>query len=79
VVLGKYLEFRYSLTKDITPILFGDQIYRRKITINLAIYTIKDTHCNYIKPQLKRTKKNGGIYLSITVENSNIRIKKRIF
>ncbi|GHT93441.1 hypothetical protein AGMMS49545_12740 [Betaproteobacteria bacterium] len=78
-VSGKPLEFRHSISSDIPPVLFGDKTRIQHIMTNVLGNAVKYTQHGYVELRLEQTAKNGNAYLSITVKDTGIGIKKEDF
>jgi PAS domain S-box-containing protein len=72
----KPLEFRHSISDDLPQVLFGDDGRVRQIIMNIVNNAIKYTKQGHVDLKLGRVEKNEQSYLSITVEDTGIGIKK---
>ncbi|GHU37029.1 hypothetical protein AGMMS50256_34430 [Betaproteobacteria bacterium] len=78
-VSGKSLDFRHDISSDIPRVLSGDEIRIRQIIVNLVGNAVKYTQSGYVELRLERLEKNSGAYLSITVKDTGVGIKKENF
>ncbi|MDR3321122.1 MAG: response regulator [Synergistaceae bacterium] len=72
----KPLEFRHSISDSIPQVLFGDDVRVRQIMMNIVNNAIKYTKQGRVDLRLGRVEKSERDYLSITVEDTGIGIKK---
>jgi signal transduction histidine kinase/CheY-like chemotaxis protein len=78
-VMGHDLEFRHSIDSDIPRVLFGDEVRVRQIMTNILNNAVKYTSIGFVELRLKYIQKDAGAYLSITVKDTGIGIRKEDF
>jgi PAS domain S-box-containing protein len=76
---AKDLEFRYYFDQNIPEILFADQGRIRQVIINIVNNAIKYTREGYVSFRLDRAARDGKDWMTCTVEDSGIGIKKENF
>ncbi|MDR3255806.1 MAG: response regulator [Synergistaceae bacterium] len=78
-IAGKSLEFRHTIADDIPAVLFGDEVRVRQIIMNIVNNAIKYTRQGYVDIEILRVEKNERDYLSISIGDTGIGIKKEDF
>jgi len=79
LVMEKDLEFRSYLDPELPEVICGDEIRIRQIITNIFGNAVKYTQRGFVELRIKKQVRDGKDWLTVSVEDSGVGIKKEDF